>query len=328
MGKKSRAKYGSRLTGILSKYSMVFILIGFMLVCTMANEHFLTPANLVNVLRQQSVVIILALGEMVLIISGMLDLSCGAVVALAGCLSISAYKTIPNIAVAFAVAIGVAMICNLISALIVTKFKTPPFIATLAMQTMARGAALFYTGGQNIYDIGDYTSVGQGTMGFFPIPVLIMLGCLAVMIYIMRFSKFGRSTYAVGGNEDAATASGINVHATKIKAYLLHGVLVGIAAVIFMSRVNGGLPNGAQGYEFDAFTATIIGGTSFSGGAGNPVGTVLGAFIVGFLNNIMNLLSIDSYIQQIIRGVIIAFAVMLDIASKERQTHKKRILHS
>lgn len=312
----------------LSKYSLVLILMGFMAICAITNENFLTAQNLINVLRQQSVVIMLALGEMVLIISGMLDLSCGAVMALAGVLSINVYKAVPNMALAFAVSLAVAVACNLISGLIVTRFGVPPFIATLAMQTMARGAALYYTGGQNIYDIGDYTQVGQGTVGIVPIPVVIMLLCLAVMIYLMRFTAFGRSTYAVGGNEEAARASGIQVNAVKLKAYLVHGVLVGIAAVVFMSRVNGGLPNGAQGYEFDAFTATVIGGTSFSGGSGNPAGTLLGAFIVGFLNNIMNLVSIDSYIQQIVRGVIIAAAVIIDIQSKQRQLHKRRILRS
>ena len=149
-----------------------------------------------------------------------------------------------------------------------------------------------------------------------------MLIALAIMIYIMRYTRFGRSTYAVGGNEEAANASGIKVNAVKMKSYLVNGVLVGVAALVFMSRVNGGLPNGAKDYEFDALTATIIGGTSFTGGVGNPVGTLLGALIVGFLGNIMNLMSVDSYIQQIVRGAIIAFAVIIDIYSKDRQTSK------
>lgn len=308
----------------LSKYSLVIILLVFMTICSLVNENFLTPTNLINVMRQQSVVIILAFGEMVLFICGMLDLSCAAVLAFSGVLSVSAYKAVPNLLVAFGVAIGVAVICGFLIGIMVTWFKTPPFIATLAMQTVARGAALYYTGGQNIYEIGDYTVVGQNSVGIFPIPVLIMLALFIIISCIMRYTKFGRSAYAVGGNEEAANASGINVKEIKMKAFIINGVLVGIAAVIFMSRVNGGLPAGAQGYEFDAFTATIIGGTSTLGGVGTAAGTLLGAFIVGFLNNIMNLLSIDSYIQQIVRGIIIAVAVIWDIYSKGKQTHSSQ----
>ena len=305
-----------------SKYSLIFILIIFMVVCTFANENFLTSTNLINVFRQQSVVIMLALGEMILIIAGLLDLSCGSVVAFAGVVSVLAYKAVPNLFGGFAVAIGVALAINALNGLMVTKFKTPPFIPTVATQAIARGAALYITGGQNVYEIGDYNVVGQGSFGPIPIPVVIMLIALAIMIYIMRYTRFGRSTYAVGGNEEAANASGIEVNAVKMKSYLVYGVLVGVAALVFMSRVNGGLPNGAKDYEFDALTATIIGGTSFTGGVGNPVGTLLGALIVGFLGNIMNLMSVDSYIQQIVRGAIIAFAVIIDIYSKDRQTSK------
>jgi inositol transport system permease protein len=305
-----------------SRYSLFFILIIFVIMCSLANPRFLTPTNLINVLRQQSVIIMLALGEMVLIISGMLDLSCGSVVALSGVLSIAAYKAVPNLAVAFGVAIGIALACNALNGLMVTKWKTPPFIATLAMQTIARGAALFYTKGQNMYEIGNYNIIGQGSLGRIPIPVIIMIFSFVVVFYIMRYTVFGRSTYAVGGNEEAANASGIKVNAVKMNAYLLNGVLVGVAAVVFMSRVNGGLPNGAQSYEFDALTATIIGGTSFTGGIGTPGGTIIGAFIVGSLNNIMNLMSVNSYIQQIARGIIIAGAVIWDIYSKQKQTHR------
>lgn len=316
----------SMIKRIINKYSLVFILIAFMIVFSIISPHFLTATNLINVLRQQSVVILLAFGEMVLIVSGMIDLAAGSVLALSGCVSILMYKAVPNMILAFAVAIGVAVICNFLSGLMVTRFNMPPFIATLAMQTMGRGAALYITGGQNIYDIGEYIRVGQGDIFGIPTPVIIMLCAFLVMHYIMRFTKFGRSTYAVGGNQLAATAAGIKANAIKVKAYILHGVLIGIAAVVFMSRVNGGLPNGAQQYESDAITATIVGGTSFSGGAGTPFGTLLGAMIVGFMNNVMNLLSIDSYIQQIVRGLIIAFAVALDIMTRSRQNYKRKIL--
>jgi len=205
----------------------------------------------------------------------------------------------------------------------VTYGGVASFIATLAMQTAARGMALWYTSGQNIYDIGKYNVVGQGEAFGLPTPIIIMVAIFLIMLYVMKQTKFGRSVYAIGGNEEAANASGINVRKTKIKAFLLNGVLIGIAAVVFMSRVNGGLPNGAQNYETEALTAAIIGGTSFTGGIGTATGTLLGAFIVGFLNNIMNLLSIDSYLQQIVRGAIIATAVLWDVRSKRKATYKK-----
>jgi inositol transport system permease protein len=221
---------------------------------------------------------------------------------------------------AFAVAIGVAMACNLVSALMVTRFAAPSFIATLAMQEMARGGALLFTKGQNIYQIGDYTKVGQGSVGFVPTPVIFLVALFFLTWYILKQTRFGRSLYAIGGNQEAAKASGIDVNSVKIGAFLVNGLLVGIAGVLFMSRVNAGLPNGAINYEFQGLTSSIIGGTSFSGGVGTAGGTVVGAFIVGFLNNIMNLANVNSYMQQIARGGIIALAVIYDIWTKNRRT--------
>ncbi|MCD8139123.1 MAG: ABC transporter permease [Planctomycetaceae bacterium] len=306
---------------IMERYSLVLILLLFMLVCSVLNETFMTRTNMLNVLRQQSVIIILAIGEMVLIISGMLDLSAGSVLALSGVLSVSTYKATESMMLAISVGIGVAVICNILNGIMITYYKAPPFIATLAMQAVARGAVLFYCKGVNIYRIGDFTVIGQGSFLGIPNPVYILAAVILVMIFIMRNTRFGRSVYAVGGNEEAANAAGISVHSVKMRAFVLNGVLVGIAGIIFMSRVNGGVPNGGMNYEFDALTATIIGGISFSGGTGTVFGTVVGAFLVGFLNNIMNLLSINSYIQQMVRGIIIAVAVIWDIYSKKQKTY-------
>lgn len=308
---------------IISKYSIILILTIIMVMCTIADSNFLTVNNLLNVCRQQSVTIIVALGEMALIICGALDLSAGSVIAFSGVLSVMSYKATGSMLLAFAVAILISLFINFLNGIMVTKFKAPAFIATLATQMVARGAALYITNGQNVYEIGDYTVVGQGSLGPVPIPVVFMLVIFLIVAYLMHHTRWGRSTYAVGGNAEAANASGINTNMVIMKAYLLHGVLVGIAAVLFMSRVNGGLPAGADGYEMDALTATIVGGTSFTGGIGTPWGTVVGAFVVGFLSNIMNLMTIDSYIQQMVRGAIIAVAVIWDIYSKSRNTYRK-----
>lgn len=306
---------------VMERYSLLIILVVFMVVCSFLNETFFTKTNMLNVLRQQSVVIILAIGEMLLIISGMLDLSAGSVLALSGVLSVSTFKATDSFAMAIAVGIGVAVLCNVINGIMITYYKAPPFIATLAMQAVARGAVLFYCKGVNIYRIGDFVIIGQGSTLGIPNPVFILLAVILVMIFVMRNTRFGRSVYAVGGNEEAANAAGISVHGVKMRAFIINGILVGITGIIFMSRVNGGVPNGGMNYEFDALTATIIGGTSFSGGTGTVFGTVIGAFLVGFLNNIMNLLSINSYIQQMVRGVIIAVAVIWDIYSKKQKTY-------
>jgi len=308
---------------ITNKYSILLVLVFLTMVSTLINPNFLTAGNMSNVSRQIAVTTILAFGETILIICGMIDLSSGSVLALSGVLSVSVFKMTGSLSLAFFVAIFVAVFCNLINALMVTRFKAPPFIATLAMQAMARGAALLYTNGQNIYQIDKYTVFGQGFLWFIPTPVVFLIFLFIATWYILNHTRFGRSLFAIGGNEEAATASGINVNRNKIVAFLVNGVLVGIAGVLFMSRVNSGLPNGAINYEFQALTSSIIGGTSFSGGIGTAGGTVAGAFIVGFLNNIMNLANVNSYLQQIVRGAIIALAVIYDIKSKGKREKKK-----
>lgn len=302
------------------KYSIYMILVILFVICSFANENFLSVNNLTNISRQLAVTTILAFGETMLIISGMLDLSAGSVLALAGVFSVSAFKSGCTLFVAVLIGVVTGVACNLINVLMISTFKAPPFIATLSMMTMARGVALLFTKGQNILQLGDYVVLGQGSIGIIPIPVIFLVAIAILTWYILNHTRFGRSLYAVGGNEEAAVASGINVHKVKYLAFIINGIFVGLAGVLFMSRVNAGLPNGAVNYEFTALTAAIIGGTSFSGGIGTAGGTLAGAFIVGFLDNIMNLTNVDSYIQQIIRGAIIAFAVIYDIRSKNRRT--------
>lgn len=307
------------LNTVRTKYSIYFVLIALFIFCWLANKNFVSVANLQNISTQISVGTILAFGQTILIISGMLDLSSASVLSLAGVLSISAYLSTGSLTVGFIVAILVGVGCNILNGLMVTKYKTPPFIATLAMMAMARGAALLYTNGQNIYQIGDYVKFGQGKIFGVPTPVLFLVATLIITWYLLRHTVFGRSIYAIGGNEEAANASGINVNRIKMRAFIINGVLVGIAGVLFMSRVNGGMPNGAINYEFKALTAAVIGGTSFTGGIGTAAGTLAGAFIVGFLDNIMVLVGVNSYLQQIVRGSIIALAVMYDIWAKTKR---------
>ena len=196
----------------LSKYSLFIILIVMMIICGFANENFLTPSNLMNVAKQQTVNILLALGAMLLISAGCLDLAAGSNLALASVIALYAYKAVPSVLVTFLVAIGVAIVCNMVSGAMVTAFNTPPFIATLSVQLMARGMALYITQGQNQSGLGeDLAAVGQESTFGIPNSVYIVVVFILIVVYITKQTKLGRSVFAVGGNEEAANAW-ITVH--------------------------------------------------------------------------------------------------------------------
>ena len=314
-----------KISNVVRKYSIFAILVIMLIISSFLNENFFTVANLTNIMRQISVTTILAFGETMLIIAGLIDLSSGAVLALAGVISVYVFKMTGSLLLAFCIGVLIGVLFNIVSGIFVSAYKMPPFIATLALTQIARGAALLFTRGQNIYQIDKYTVFGQGSLLYIPIPIIFMILMLVLTWYILNHTRFGRSLYAIGGNAEAANASGIKVSNVKFICFVINGVLVGLAGVLFMSRVNAGLPNAAAGYEFEAMTATIIGGTSFSGGIGTATGTLAGAFIVGFLNNIMNLLGINSYLQQIIRGLIIALAVIMDTVAKNKRLSPKEL---
>lgn len=304
------------------KVSIYFVLIVLFIVCSFISPYFLQSSNLVNVSRQLCVGILIAYGEMLLIVSGFLDLSVGSVLALSGVLSVSVFKSTGSIILAVIVAIAVAVICNIINAVFVANFNVPAFIATLGMQQAARGIALYFTGGQNILQLGDYVNIGQGMVGPIPVPVIIVILITIVIWYIVSNTRYGRGIYAIGGSRSAAEASGINSKKSIYVSYIINGILIGIAGMIFMARNNAGLPNGAIGYEMTGLTAAIVGGTSFTGGIGTVSGTIAGAFIIGFLENVMNLIGVNSYIQQVIEGTIIVLAVAFDVVSKSKKSQK------
>ena len=306
----------------INRYSIFIVLIALFAICSVVSPYFLQTNNLMNVARQLCVGILIAYGEMVLIVSGFLDLSVGSVLALAGVISVNAFKATGSITVAILIGIGVAVLCNLVNAVFVADFNVPAFIATLGMMRVARGIALYYTDGQNILQLGPYVNIGQGMIGPLPVPVIIVVLVTVVLFYVINHTRYGRGIYAIGGNRSAAEASGINSKKSIYTSYAINGVLIGLAACIFMARNNSGLPNGAVGYEMTGLTAAIVGGTSFTGGIGTISGTVCGAFIIGFLENVMNLIGVNSYIQQIIEGAIIVLAVAFDVVSKSKKKTK------
>lgn len=311
-----------KASNYLQKFSIYIVLVVLFIGCSLISPYFFQSSNLINVTRQLCVGILIAYGEMILIVSGFLDLSVGSVLALAGVLSVSAYKSTGSMIIALIVALAVAVVCNVINAVFVANFNVPAFIATLGMQQVARGLALYYTGGQNILQLGGFVKIGQGSVGPIPIPVILIIIVTIVIWYIVNNTRFGRGLYAIGGSRSAAEASGINSKKSIYLSYVVNGLLIGLAGMIFMARNNAGLPNGAVGYEMTGLTAAIVGGTSFTGGIGTVSGTVAGAFIIGFLENVMNLLGVNAYIQQVIEGGIIVLAVAFDVVSKSKKSQK------
>ncbi|MGI6545557.1 MAG: ABC transporter permease [Fastidiosipilaceae bacterium] len=297
-----------------SKFGIFIILLIAVIASSLLSSTFLQPQNLINILRQNTVVIILAFGAQMVLISGEVDLSAGSVAAFAGCMACIVQVATENIFLSVLAALVCGAIFGFLNGFVVTYCGIPSFIMTLATQFIGRGAIQAITNAQPIRGLGDtFTQIGQGYVGPVPIPIIIVVIVLAVYWIIINRRRFGRFLFAVGGNADAAKASGISVHSVKIKAFAFAGLMSGLGGLILMSRLASGQPNGAEAYEFDAITATIIGGTSMSGGIGKVSGTVAGAIFVGILLNILTLLSVSSYYQKIVKGVIIALAVIIDV---------------
>jgi inositol transport system permease protein len=308
---------------IYRKYGTILIFVGIFVLSSFLNETFLTTGNLTNVLRQVVVVSLLACGVTFIIILGHIDVSLGSVLALSGTIAASVMSQTQNIYLAIAAGIATGVAIGLVNGYVITYFKIPSFIMTLAMTTVARGAILLYTAGVPVSGLGEFQVIGQGNIGPIPISVLILIFVVILSWVLLNRTKFGRHVYAVGGNAKAAMASGINTDGVLRRAFVFNGILVSIAGIVLMSRINSGQPAAGVAYEFDAITAVVVGGTSLMGGTGTITGTVIGAMIIGVINNILNLMNVSSYWQQIVKGVIIAVAVILDVKTKSASTRKK-----
>ena len=298
-------------------------LVVILLVFALLAPGFISERNLLNILQQSSLNACLALGMTLVIVSGGIDLSVGPTAALSAVISGSLLLAGVPVPLAILAGLMLGALCGLINGVLVAVVGLQPFIVTLGTLSTYRALALIYTGGNPVLGIpADYRAIFNGTVFGIPSPILIVAVVAIVAWVILKKTPLGEYLLAVGGNEEAARASGINVGRIKIGAYLINGAFVGLAGILLMARTNVGAPNAGQGYEFEALTAAIIGGTSFSGGLGTAGGTLAGAFIVGFLNNIMNLTGVDSYLQQVIKGAIIALAVGYDMWAKVNRTRK------
>ena len=279
-----------------------------------ARPNFLTLENLVNVLRQISINGILAVGVTYVLLTGGVDLSLGSLVAFTGVVA-ARFAHPGEFLVLVPVSLGIlaGAGCGIVNGWIVTRGRVAPFIVTLGMMTAARGLALLSSGGRPVSNLSAaFTAIGGGDVGAVPIPILIFFGVALGSHLFLRNLRAGRHLYAVGGNENAARASGVQVGRVKMMAYTICGAMAGLAGVVLAARITTGQPNAGIGYELDAIAAVVIGGTSLNGGVGGVGGTVLGALLIGVLNNGLDLLNVSSYYQQVVKGVIIVGAVWLD----------------
>lgn len=304
------------------RYGIVLIFIILFTSSAIINHNFLKPQNLVNILKQISVVTIIACGETMLIVSGMIDLSAGLICTASMCFSAGVLAATGNVPLAILTGIMVGVVSGWTNGFLITYFKLQPFIATLAMTYILKGIVQLYTNGQSIGGVDKIRFLGQGTIAGIPVPVILMITMVALTALLMRNTRFGTSIYAIGGSEKTAIASGIHVNRTKRIIFTLSGALTGLAGVVLMSRLMAGMPSVGDGYEFDAITAVIVGGTSFLGGIGTVTGALVGSIIVGLINNILNLLHVSTQYQLIVKGLLIAGAVIIDIKTKESRKSK------
>ena len=308
------------------------ILIALILVCIMlafGNEYFLTTRNIVNVLRQTSINGILAIGMTFVILTRGIDLSVGSVVALTGVVSASFATTattamVPGgpypAALALLVGLATGLAAGWISGLIVSRFKVPAFVATLGMLSAARGLTLLYAGGKPVPALTDgYRYIGTGTVFGIPMPVIVFALVFIGAYWVLSSTRFGRHVYAAGGNPHAARVSGVNVKRVTLLVYVISGGMAAIAGMILAARTGSALTQAGIAYELDAIAAVVIGGTSLSGGVGRVTGTLIGALLIAVVNNGLDLMGVESYYQQVIKGMLIVAAVMLDQA-RSKQT--------
>jgi ribose transport system permease protein len=315
----------------LSRFQSLMALFILCVVISLLSDKFLTATNLWNVMRQISVNICISVGMTLVVLTSGIDLSVGSVLALCGAITAGLLKNgieIPssNLFIGFTI-LGASVAGLLVGSLLgwfngwtITKFKVPPFVATLAMLTVARGLTMLWTKGFPISNLGEnFARPGTGWFLGVPMPVWISGIIVFIAVVIINKTKLGRYIYAIGGNENAATLSGINVKKIKIAVYTIAGGLAAVGGILVTSRLDAAQPNAGTGYELDSIAAVVIGGTSLSGGRGSVLGTVLGAVIIGVLNNGLVLLNVSPFWQQVIKGFVILIAVVIDKANGKNE---------
>ncbi|TDH27467.1 ribose ABC transporter permease [Segetibacter sp. 3557_3] len=313
----------------LAKFQSLIALFFLCLVISLLSDKFLTVANGWNVLRQISVNICISTGMTLVVLTAGIDLSVGSVLALCGAVTAGLLKNgieLPsaNLFIGFTVfgsiisGIVLGTLLGWFNGFTITRFKVPPFVATLAVLTIARGLTMLWTKGFPISGLGsNFAYVGTGWLLGIPVPVWISAVIVLLAHMLTRKTPLGRYIYAIGGNESAARLSGIRINRVKMSVYAIAGALAAIGGIIVTSRLDSAQPNAGITYELDAIAAVVIGGTSLSGGRGSILGTVLGAIIIGVLNNGLVLLNVSPFWQQVVKGLVILVAVIIDKANSK-----------
>ncbi|MFC6604290.1 ribose ABC transporter permease [Ectobacillus funiculus] len=296
-----------------NQYSTIVILVLMCVVLSVLTSNFLEVNNLLNVLKQISIIAILAAGMTFVILTGGIDLSVGSTVALSGVISVMLSQQGVNAIIAMAAGVAIGVAAGFVNGYLTAKVKLPAFIVTLGSFTYIRGLAYVVSAGYPIVLTDPlFKFFGAGDIVGIPTPIFIMAFIYVITFFILKYTMFGRHVYAIGGNEEAASLTGIKVGATLIKVYVISGLLSGLAGVVLAGRLYSGQPTAGVGFELDAIAAVILGGTSFTGGVGTIRGTIIGALIMGVLSNGLTLLNVSYYWQLVIKGAVIILAVLLD----------------
>lgn len=325
-GRNSR-KFLAGLKRFMSNYSIIYAIVILCIVLSFASDKFLTAGNIIKLLRQVSMISIIAVGSYFVMVSGGIDISTGANVGLTSVLfSMLMVNGGVHPALAVVLALCLGALIGMINGFIVTRLGIPAMIATLAMQYVCQGTTYVITKGYAISGLPEeILFLGNGYLfgvELLPWPVVIMLLVVIVAHFVSQRTKFGRYLYAVGGNAEASYLSGINDKAIQSWSYVICGALASLAGVILTCRLESGQSNAGLGWEFEAIIGAIIGGVSLSGGRGRVFGALLGAILVGILTNGMTLLNVDSNYQKIVKGLILIFAIGFDIYNIRRQNKK------
>lgn len=310
-----------RVTKLLKNNNtiLVIVLFGICLALSVCTEYFATPRNLTAILQQMSTNGILATGMTMCIITAGINLSVGSVLSFCGIILALCLRAGLHPAAAIFVSVLAGTLCGTVNGGLITIFKIPPFIATLGMQSVASGIALILTDGRPISGVSSGIVVlGSGKAGIVPVSFLIMLGCFAAAHILMNYTRVGRYFYTIGGNEEAARLSGVNIYIYKALPFVISGIFSALAAVVVTGRLNSAEPVAGAGMELDAIAASVIGGTSMSGGEGKIIGTFLGVVIMSVIRNGMIQLNVGTYPQQVVIGSIIIIVVLIDMMNRKK----------
>jgi ribose transport system permease protein len=305
----------AKIGAFASRFGSLAGLVVLGAILAILSPDFLTLSNLMNILNQVSLNGLVAVGMTFVILTGGIDLSVGSILALTGVLLAAMLKGGTPDFLAILAALALGTVFGLANGAAVARFKLQPFIATMAFMTIFRGATFVFTQGRPITGLGDkglFAGLGRGDIAGIPWSGLLLLACLGAAVFVLSRTVYGKSVYAVGGNAEAARLSGLAVRTTQASVYAISGFFAALAGVVLTSRLDSAQPLAGQSYELDAIAAVVLGGTSLSGGRGFMIGTLVGALIIGVLNNGLNLLEVSSFYQQIVKGAVILLAVLAD----------------